>query len=597
MRVATDEDRRAYTVPPAWTDVFATTGDPAKTLVLAVGRDAGGKLQDRRNKEMVRKGQLENWARVAALGDHLPAVDKALAREAGSNPDAAAMLVIRKMALRVGGSGDGRAKAKAYGAATLERRHVQVVGDTVRLRFVGKEGKPNDLKIVDAQLARVLERHMAGKAGGDRMFQTSDAKVRAWLDKSAPGFTPKDFRTWTATGLAQALVRDLPAPLTQADFKRQRNHVGDRVAAVLGNTRKLALDSYADPLAFRPWENSNTISAKGAAEAVNRMATVQDRLAEVARFNIDHDPVKGETPASIRALGGAHDTQEKHTVQLTDGTRAYTAARSAQHDQWIGETLHDAVFAASGGHPLAQKYADGQTLSPQEKTQLRDAIASRRDGPPRALFMAGGAASGKTTALENSPELLPPYAATVNPDDFKDKIPEFQQMVKGKDKYAGTGTHEESADLAKRLQDESKDLGLNVTIDGAGNTNPDKFASKLQEMHDAGYAVDALYVTIPTDEAVVRNVLRAMGNGRWMPEQKLREQHANVSAIFPHIAALPFLGSGKVYDNSGDAPKLIATIHAGSTTVLDNAAFNEFKAKGGPDVKMLGIPKPKGPNA
>jgi predicted ABC-type ATPase len=97
------------------------------------------------------------------------------------------------------------------------------------------------------------------------------------------------------------------------------------------------------------------------------------------------------------------------------------------------------------------------------------------------------------------------------------------------------------------------DLGLNVVVDGTGDSKKGKFAGKMKDMDGAGYDVSALYVTIPTDEAVVRATKRAMKSGRWVPEPELRSQHKNVSANFEDVAALPFCPKDlKLYDNSGD---------------------------------------------
>ena len=108
---------------------------------------------------------------------------------------------------------------------------------------------------------------------------------------------------------------------------------------------------------------------------------------------------------------------------------------------------------------------------------------------------------------------------TINPDEMKDRLPEYREMIEGGEKFAASGVHEESSDLGKRLQKDAMDLGLNVVVDGTGDSKPGKFTGKMVDMDKSGYEVNALYVTIPTDEAVVRATTRAMKSGRWVPSR------------------------------------------------------------------------------
>jgi predicted ABC-type ATPase len=243
-------------------------------------------------------------------------------------------------------------------------------------------------------------------------------------------------------------------------------------------------------------------------------------------------------------------------------------------------------------HPITKKLAAGGTLSSEEKDTLRQAASDARGGgKPQALFLAGGAASGKSSAIEQSPELVPPAAVKVDPDAFKQQLPEYQPMVDAGERYAATGVHEESADLAKRVQEEARELGLNVMYDGAGDsqvaqrdqdgniTTPGKFAGKLTQADKDGYDVSSLYVNAPTNTAVVRAVRRAEETGRFMPVPKLRAQHATVSQNFPEIAALPFVKQMKVYDTSGNEPQLIAHGAGGNLTHDDPELMKQFVDK------------------
>jgi Zeta toxin len=317
-------------------------------------------------------------------------------------------------------------------------------------------------------------------------------------------------------------------------------------------------------------------------------------LDEIERLGLNAWPEKGEVAQQV--LGNAKDTQELHSAGAASpgtGGAVYSASRKPVHDRVVGEALSIPSAQLLGEqHPITTKLAGGGTLSDEEKATLKDAAEKARGGgKPVALFMGGGSASGKSSALAQAPDLVPDAAVHIDPDAFKEKLPEYQQMREGGERYAAAGAHEESADLAKRAQDEARQLGLNMLIDGTGDsgaakrdeqgniTEPGKFAKKLIAANDAGYDVKSLYVTVPTDVAVQRSVARAGETGRFVPVPEVRNQHRNVSANFPEISALPFVSKMQVFDTSGGKPALIATGGGGQVSVHDEALHQAFLDK------------------
>ena len=120
-----------------------------------------------------------------------------------------------------------------------------------------------------------------------------------------------------------------------------------------------------------------------------------------------------------------------------------------------------------------------------------------------------------------------------------------------------------------------------MVIDGTGNGNRGKFLPKVTDMLDADYTVDMLYVTIPTEEAVVRGTLRAMGEGRWVPTPELHKSHRQVSANFLDILELDGVRDLKLYDNnqaSGD-PRKIAEYVDGKLVIYDQVAYDSYIEK------------------
>lgn len=205
------------------------------------------------------------------------------------------------------------------------------------------------------------------------------------------------------------------------------------------------------------------------------------------------------------------DSQATHSRVLPDGRRVYSDERAVLHDSIV-----EKILSGPDGKPLK-------------------APAS---GRKQVLFMAGGSASGKSSALRMEQGITPEGAAHIDVDQIKEMLPEFNELVTAKDKRAASFTHEESSDLGKRVLREAMRRGLNITRDGTGDSGggtakqPGKFAGQILDMKDADYDVSVFYVNAPTDVAVVRAAARAEKQGRWVPEREIRAQHANVSARF-----------------------------------------------------------------
>lgn len=254
MHVPRGPERTLLRIPPAWTDV-RVADDPTTATVIAHGRDGKGRATAIYSDAHSKRQAQAKFARIREFRRHVPALDAALARDAGSNDTAAAVLVMRHVGTRVGSTTDTKAKVHAYGTTTLEARHVTVTGDTTRFDFVGKKGVHIQLVNDQPEVAAAMRSRLAGKQPGERIFETSEAKTIAYLRaQTAPGFKNHDLRTHLANVVAKQAVQNRPdAPTSKAEFSRARNAVGDVVAAQLGNNRSEALKSYVDPQVFTPW--------------------------------------------------------------------------------------------------------------------------------------------------------------------------------------------------------------------------------------------------------------------------------------------------------------------------------------------------------
>ncbi len=243
------------TVPPAWTGVQISDDPDAKLQV--VGKDDKDRPQYLYSEAHHEQAASDKFARVKQMLKALPGlksrIDAALKSSNEADREAAGVLkLIAITGIRIGSKSDTGADEQAYGASTLQARHVTLgPGGKVHLKFVGKKAVLFDRTIRDQSLHDLLSDRV--KKGG-QLFDTTDGDVRDFLHKiGGKQFKVKDFRTAVAAHTALAIMKRIGPPRDGEDFKARQKQVAEKVAAKLGNTPQVALDSYIPPEVFTAW--------------------------------------------------------------------------------------------------------------------------------------------------------------------------------------------------------------------------------------------------------------------------------------------------------------------------------------------------------
>lgn len=242
-------------VPPAWTDLEAEL-DSRKPCVL-MGTDAAGRRQRMYSAEWTAAAKSSKFERVKALraewddlrtqiesdvnNDSLTAKTREAARVA---------LLIYETGIRPGHGIDEAAQVKAYGACTLQLRHVKRCSRGVRLQFVGKKGVRQNVLVTNPYLVELfLERKAATTTWSSRLFSVSASHLNVYFKTLGSGdYSAKDFRTARGTTLAlEILGKRRRWPAAKSKRKAIINEALDAVAKHLGNTRVVSRNSYVDP--------------------------------------------------------------------------------------------------------------------------------------------------------------------------------------------------------------------------------------------------------------------------------------------------------------------------------------------------------------
>ena len=243
---------KALKVPPAWKHVVYSD-DPNADL-LVIGEDAKGRKQRIYSKAFTERSSAAKFQRISALINDIKDIDKTNDENRADGVEESFVFnLIRKTGIRPGSDVDTKAKKQAYGATTLEGRHVVVGKDGgVTLKFTGKKGVDLSIGIDDNELSDELKHRKVSSGDDGRLFDTKATKLRAYSKSISGGkYKPKDLRTLMGTTIAATEVSKITEmPKTANEYKKIVRDIAVKVSAKLGNTPVIALQSYINPSVF-----------------------------------------------------------------------------------------------------------------------------------------------------------------------------------------------------------------------------------------------------------------------------------------------------------------------------------------------------------
>ncbi len=234
----------------------------------ATGKDARGRKQYRYHPDWQVQRNENKFDRMQAFGSALPRLRARVARDLAPkrNQPVSRNLVLSTMVrlldttfVRVGNDEYARENG-SFGLTTLRNPHAGVQGSTIQLRFRGKSGVMQNLKVNDPKVATVVRR--CQQLPGQLLFQYEDeagelhavgssdvndylSEITASRRKGEEHFTAKDFRTWHGT--VQALEFTRLACTGNIENAYDAKSMLAEVARQLGNTPAVCKKSYIHP--------------------------------------------------------------------------------------------------------------------------------------------------------------------------------------------------------------------------------------------------------------------------------------------------------------------------------------------------------------
>jgi len=244
----------AIALPPAYEQAWFCA-DPEGHL-QATGVDARGRKQYRYHADFRAKRESAKYDGLLDFGKALTRLRRrveqdlrrrSLTREAVL---AAVVRLLDRQHLRIGNEEYAK-ENKSFGATTLRSRHLKRTGHGLMMRFAGKHGIVQEVKITDTNLKRICKR--CQDLPGQMLFQyvngdgepkaITSGDVNDYIREATGGdFTAKHFRTWGASVIAfdQMLKKVENARISVKT-------VIEPVAEALGNTPAISRKSYVHP--------------------------------------------------------------------------------------------------------------------------------------------------------------------------------------------------------------------------------------------------------------------------------------------------------------------------------------------------------------
>jgi DNA topoisomerase-1 len=250
---------RSLVIPPAYTDVWICPN--AQGHLQATGRDAKGRKQYRYHPRWREARDATKYDRMLAFGKALPCIRERVdtdLRRPGLTRERVLATVVRLLEtthIRVGNEEYARTN-DSYGLTTLQNKHVEVQGATVRFHFRGKSGKEHEIDLRDPRAARVVKR--CQELPGQELFEYVDENgerhdigsgdVNDYLRAIAgEEFTAKDFRTWAGTVLCACCLQSFEEYQSEREARQNIVAAIRDVAEQLGNTPAVCRKCYVHP--------------------------------------------------------------------------------------------------------------------------------------------------------------------------------------------------------------------------------------------------------------------------------------------------------------------------------------------------------------
>jgi len=284
-----DETQRARIhalgLPPAYENVWICIDENGH--LQATGYDARGRKQYRYHGDWQAFRSAGKFHQLIEFGNALPKIRRTVLHHLDTGAEdikgvlAALTILLDEAHLRVGSQAYVK-ENDTYGATTLLKRHLKIVGGRIELKFRAKGGKRVQRSLKHPRLQKILEE--IADLPGRQLFVWKDetgalkpidsGRLNAYLaDISGIAISAKTFRTWAgslaAFGAARYAISEGRRPTVK--------EMSEAAAEVLHNTPAISRSSYIHP-AITALSAKDETPEEGSSEPLRGLRADENRM-------------------------------------------------------------------------------------------------------------------------------------------------------------------------------------------------------------------------------------------------------------------------------------------------------------------------------
>ena len=256
-------------IPPAWKNVKIT--NLTNGHLQAVGRDEKNRKQYLYHNKWSEIRNKTKFYKMSAFGAALPKIRKQIEidlKEKEMTKRKCLALVINLMEethIRIGNKYYAK-KNKTYGLSTMRTKHIEILEDKVKFNFIGKKGKPNEVKVKSKKLRKLILQ--CEEIPGWELFKYYDENgnhhtidsgmLNDYIQEvSGELFSAKDFRTWAGSKIFFETLAECGIAKTTKETDKNLIKAYDAAAKGLNNTRAVCKSSYIHPIITESYTNKS----------------------------------------------------------------------------------------------------------------------------------------------------------------------------------------------------------------------------------------------------------------------------------------------------------------------------------------------------
>lgn len=148
---------------------------------------------------------------------------------------------------------------------------------------------------------------------------------------------------------------------------------------------------------------------------------------------------------------------------------------------------------------------------------------------PIAILTGGAPASGKSTFIKKYVDLDPNKVYHIDADEVRAMLPEYEG-------WNASQTHLETSDIVTKLIDTiGQPCEFDLIYDGTMN-RADKYTDLVDKLHNLGYKVFIIYISIPKEVSIERSRERYKSMGRYVPKEVIDKVYSSGLTAFEDVA-------------------------------------------------------------